>query len=477
MPLSCPSLALILSMLGAVLPDDPGVGRCADRLRTIGRALESYRRDRGKRPDTLAELVPAYLPDAAALRCPSSTTGDGPAGDSYRMGGEVSGGLAAPPGPAPPSDIPGASWGTERNVTLWLRRFYGDRVPVVRCAHHGSRQAPRTLNLTLEGAVYEGGPEWEGDPDTVAELLRRAGRDLADDPRRFDREWNLFALDDYAHDWGRVAGSGSVMGPMRILAEALDREGPRLKGPATAYRLAARLELALGRFARAEAAARSVLAMPGKAEEEGARQLLAEALRGLGRNAEAVDVFRSMLRSNPDSRNIRAQLAEALAASGRRGEADELLAAIDPGRELVGRPAPAFRAPRLRGPEAEVGGPLRGKKAMLVNFWFHRCVPCREEFPRLQALYDALKDKGLDVLAINSDDDRETIARYVETSGWTFPIALGREARGSINIPAAYRVDLFPTNVLIDAEGQVVFRCTGWDEAGLRAALAKLGVR
>ena len=142
--------------------------------------------------------MPGYLPDAAALRCPSLTTGDGPAGYSYRMGSAVAGGLASPPGPAPPSDIPGASWGTERNVTLWLRRFYGNRVPVVRCEHHGSRLAPRTLNLTLEGGVYEGGPEWEGDPGTVAELLRRAGRELADDPRSFDREWNLFALDDSA---------------------------------------------------------------------------------------------------------------------------------------------------------------------------------------------------------------------------------------------------------------------------------------
>ena len=69
------------------------------------------------------------------------------------------------------------------------------------------------------------------------------------------------------------------------MAEALVREGPRLKDPATAYRLEARLQLALGRFPRAEAAARRVLAMPGRAEEEGARQLLAESLRGLGRHA------------------------------------------------------------------------------------------------------------------------------------------------------------------------------------------------
>jgi hypothetical protein len=81
------------------------------------------------------------------------------------------------------------------------------------------------------------------------------------------------------------------------------------------------------------------------------------------------------------------------------------------------------------------------------------------------------------VIAVDSDDDRETIARYVKSCGWTFPIALGSQARGGFEIPKAYRVDLFPTNFLIDAEGKIVYRCIGWDEPGLLAALAKLGIR
>ena len=82
------------------------------------------------------------------------------------------------------------------------------------------------------------------------------------------------------------------------------------------------------------------------------------------------------------------------------------------------------------------------------------------------------KDKGLfDVLAINSDDDRETIARYVESSRLDVPDRSGpRGAAGLSASPPPIASNLFPTNVLIDGEGQVVFRRTGWDEAGLRAA-------
>ena len=152
-------------------------------------------------------------------------------------------------------------------------------------------------------------------------------------PRSFDREWNLFALDDSVRDWGtgrRVGlGDGTHDGHGR---GALAREGPRLKDPATANRLAARLELALGRFARAEAAARRVLAMPGRAEEEGAKAAPGRARsRGLGRHAEAVEVFREPCSARTrTAAGIRPpELAEALAGSLRRqGEADELLAGV-----------------------------------------------------------------------------------------------------------------------------------------------------
>jgi hypothetical protein len=39
-----------------------------------------------------------------------------------------------------------------------------------------------------------------------------------------------------------------------------------------------------------------------------------------------------------------------------------------------------------------------------------------------------------------------------------------------------YRVDTYPTNFLIDAEGKIVYRSIGFDEAELKAALKKLGV-
>lgn len=44
-------------------------------------------------------------------------------------------------------------------------------------------------------------------------------------------------------------------------------------------------------------------------------------------------------------------------------------------------------------------------KVVLINFWAGWCGPCLTEMPGLYSLYDRLKPKGLEVLAINMDTD------------------------------------------------------------------------
>jgi hypothetical protein len=45
------------------------------------------------------------------------------------------------------------------------------------------------------------------------------------------------------------------------------------------------------------------------------------------------------------------------------------------------------------------------------------------------------------------------------------------------NVAGKFGVNGYPTNYLIDSNGKIAFRSIGYDESGLRAALAKLGVK
>ena len=81
-----------------------------------------------------------------------------------------------------------------------------------------------------------------------------------------------------------------------------------------------------------------------------------------------------------------------------------------------------------------------------------------------------MKDKGLELVAINMGDSDDVINKYVKESGFTFPVVKGdRGQTGSVF--EKYGVQAFPTNYLLDSEGKVVFRSVGFDEKGLRAAI------
>jgi peroxiredoxin len=91
-------------------------------------------------------------------------------------------------------------------------------------------------------------------------------------------------------------------------------------------------------------------------------------------------------------------------------------------------------------------------------------------------MYAELKDKGLELIAVNSGDSADTINKYVAENKFTFPIVMG-ERDGADSVFKQYGVQAYPTNYLLDGNGNVVFRSVGFSEKDLRAALEKLGLK
>lgn len=61
---------------------------------------------------------------------------------------------------------------------------------------------------------------------------------------------------------------------------------------------------------------------------------------------------------------------------------------------------------------------------------------------------------------------------------FTFKIGVGFTfGERDYGVPAKYGVKGYPTNYLLDSKGKIVFRSVGFDEAGIRKALEKLGVK
>lgn len=140
-------------------------------------------------------------------------------------------------------------------------------------------------------------------------------------------------------------------------------------------------------------------------------------------------------------------------------------------RSLSGR-VPATSAPgfELRDPSERLislQGSLRNRRAVLLNFWFAACPPCREEVPQLQKLYARYKSRGLEVVGVNATDENPEIQKFGREFGLSFPLARDPERQ----VSNSYNVVATPTNVLIDAKGNVIWRSEGFDEEGLRRVL------
>lgn len=97
----------------------------------------------------------------------------------------------------------------------------------------------------------------------------------------------------------------------------------------------------------------------------------------------------------------------------------------------------------------------------------------------MQKMYTELKDKGMGLIAVNGMDSGEVINKYVEENKFTFTVGMAdkKQGGGIYDVAERYGVSAYPTNYLVDASGNVIWRGIGFDEKAIRAALDKAGVK
>ena len=125
------------------------------------------------------------------------------------------------------------------------------------------------------------------------------------------------------------------------------------------------------------------------------------------------------------------------------------------GKELVGKKAPSFVAPK-------VGGQLVSlenykNKPLVLNFWASWCPPCRDETPGMERIWIKYEDQGVVILGINVQDGEKEAERYISEFGVTFSNALDLD--GSITVD--YGVTGLPVTFFIDNDSVVTGRWVG----------------
>lgn len=142
-------------------------------------------------------------------------------------------------------------------------------------------------------------------------------------------------------------------------------------------------------------------------------------------------------------------------------------------RELK-RPVPAseFYLRDLNGELVRLDD-FRGQ-VVLLNFWATWCPPCREEMPSMQRLYEAYRERGLEIVAVSVDTASPgEVQAFVDELGLTFPVLHDRDSM----VSRLYSNPGVPTSYLIDPEGRLTHKVLGeydWNGQPARKAVESL---
>ncbi|MFN8036283.1 MAG: TlpA disulfide reductase family protein [Acidimicrobiia bacterium] len=148
---------------------------------------------------------------------------------------------------------------------------------------------------------------------------------------------------------------------------------------------------------------------------------------------------------------------------------DTKAATIVSGALEVGKPAPDFDVPGLRGGRVKLSA-FRGHPVVLT-FFASWCHPCEKEQPILRAGLEKYGKRGLRVVGITYQDADPDARAFAQRLDATWP--LGTDADG--DVARAYRVRAIPLTYFIEPDGKVaslVFGLRSSDE--LDANVAKI---
>ncbi|MGI9035085.1 MAG: redoxin domain-containing protein, partial [Pyrinomonadaceae bacterium] len=118
---------------------------------------------------------------------------------------------------------------------------------------------------------------------------------------------------------------------------------------------------------------------------------------------------------------------------------------------------------------------LKGK-IIVINVWGTWCSPCVAEMPQLQQLYKKYQnDKDVAIITMDTNDELETVKKFIADKKYEFPVLLGDSYTG--NIMSNGNI-VFPTTLFVDKQGKIAFTKTGssdnlFDEFGWRIEALK----
>jgi peroxiredoxin len=127
----------------------------------------------------------------------------------------------------------------------------------------------------------------------------------------------------------------------------------------------------------------------------------------------------------------------------------------------IGDPVPQFSLTTADSDEFTL--PHNGKVS-LINFFATWCGPCQLELPHIEQIWMANKDdQHFRVLVIGREETTESVRKYRDSKGFTFPIAAD-PARAVYSLFASESI---PSTLVASSDGRIVYSKAGFSEGDI----------
>ena len=119
----------------------------------------------------------------------------------------------------------------------------------------------------------------------------------------------------------------------------------------------------------------------------------------------------------------------------------------------IGEIAPNFEGPSPSGEILSLSN-LKGK-VTIIEFWASWCRPCRVENPNLVRLYKEMHPKGLEIVGVSLDRNRNSWLRAIDDDGLTWSHVSNLKFWQD-PIAKLYNITAIPASFIIDKEGRII---------------------
>jgi peroxiredoxin len=134
-----------------------------------------------------------------------------------------------------------------------------------------------------------------------------------------------------------------------------------------------------------------------------------------------------------------------------------------------GTTAPDFTLPTMDGKQFSLKEAL-SRGPVIAAFFKVSCPVCQYAFPFLERIYRNSGNKGVTIIGISQDNQRDTNA-FMKEFGITFPILL--EDPTSYRASNAYGLTNVPSVFWIASDGEVEISSVGWSRSDIEQLYGK----